>query len=138
MFTVQLMFCIIYVYAALGVAFFGGTVSKDKHSTQFAVLSKMAFGENGYWLINFNDMPSGFVLMVQLLVVNNWMVFTEAFVAVTSPAAFIFFCSFYLFGVIAGMCSYRVHALKLSPANRELQRSVESCSCMLGKMHVVQ
>ena len=96
------MFCIIYVYAALGVAFFGGKVSKDKDSVEFEVLSNMAFGESGYWTINFNDMPSGFVLMVQLLVVNNWMVFTEAFVAVTSPTAFIFFCSFYLFGVIAG------------------------------------
>lgn len=80
----------------------------DKASDEYAVLSKMAFGESGYWTINFNDMPSGCVLMVQLLVVNNWMVFTEAFVAVTGPSAFIFFCSFYLFGVIAGVFSSAV------------------------------
>lgn len=111
------MFCIIYVYAALGVAFFGGKVSVDKASPEYAVLSKMAFGESGYWTINFNDMPSGCVLMVQLLVVNNWMVFTEAFVAVTDPIAFIFFCSFYLFGVIAGLFPHMRGAFAVCSSN---------------------
>lgn len=65
MLAVQLMLYINYVYAALRVAFLGGTVSKDTQNTYFA---KMAYGANDYWLINFNDMPSGFSLMVQLLV----------------------------------------------------------------------
>jgi hypothetical protein len=96
------MFCIVYLYAVCGVAFFGGYVTLDSESPHYQKLSKMAYGQSGYWIINFNDMPSGMVLMVQLLVVNNWMVFTEAYVAVAGASAWFLFITFYGVGVIAG------------------------------------
>lgn len=98
----QVMFCITYIYAVTGVAFYGGLVTKDPNSKHYQKLSNMDYGKNNYWILNFNDMPSGMVLMVQLLTVNNWMVFTEAYVAVGGASAWFLFISFYGVGVIAG------------------------------------
>lgn len=58
--------------------------------------------QDNYILLNFNDVPSAMVLMVQLLVVNNWHVFAEAYVTVAGPSAWLLFLSFYFVGVIAG------------------------------------
>lgn len=96
------MFCIIYAYAALGVALFGGAVTLRRDSPQYETLAGMAYGESGYWNINMNDLPSGMVLMLQLLVVNNWMVFAEAYGAIGGVPAWLFFITFYFLGVIAG------------------------------------
>lgn len=50
------------------------------------------------------------VLMFQMLVVNNWMVFAEAYGAVGGALAYTFFITFYFIGVIAGVhpcCRHR-------------------------------
>ena len=96
------MFCIVYAYAALGVALFGGKVNMIKGDPRHEQLVSMAYGENGYWTINLNDMPSGMMLMFQMLIVNNWMVFAEAYGALQGLPAWVFFITFYTIGVIAG------------------------------------
>ena len=96
------MFCIVYAYAALGVALFGGKVSRIPDDKHYQTLANMDYGQDGYWTINLNDMPSGMVLMFQLLVVNNWMVFAEAYGAIGGTPAWLFFITFYFIGVIAG------------------------------------
>jgi hypothetical protein len=98
----QMMFCIVYAYAALGCLLFGGLVTLVRSNKHYQKLARMDYGLGGYWNINLNDLPSGMVLMVQLLVVNNWMVFAEAYGAVGGPMAWMFFITFYFIGVIAG------------------------------------
>ena len=99
------MFCIIYVYAVAGVTFYGGLVTTDQSSPHFQKLTGGDYVRDNYMLLNFNDMPSAMVLMVQLLTVNNWQVFTEAYVDVGGPTAWLLFLSFYGVGVIAGATS---------------------------------
>jgi two pore calcium channel protein 2 len=96
------MFCIMFAFAAVGVTFFGGLVTILPDNPHFKTLSDMAFGVGDYWGINFNDMPSAMVLMVQILVVNNWMVFVEAYGAVAGGPAYALFIAFHFVGVIAG------------------------------------
>jgi hypothetical protein len=107
----QVMFCIVYAYAALGVALFGGLVSVKPSDPHYQTLVAMDYGSSGYWAINLNDMPSGMVLMFQMLVVNNWMVFAEAYGKVGGAPAWIFFITFYFIGVIAGALSLSHHAM---------------------------
>jgi hypothetical protein len=131
---VQVMFCIIYVYAVTGLAFYGGLVTKDPKNKHYEKLASMDYGKNDYWLLNFNDMPSGMVLMVQLLAVNNWMVFTEAYAAVGGASAWIIFISFYGVGVIAGelalssQASCTAHLCVSASRIRHKQHATARCS----------
>jgi hypothetical protein len=96
------MFCIVYAYASLGVALFGGLVSNEPEDPNHVILSRMPYGQSGYWNMNLNDLPSGMVLMFQLLVVNNWMVFAEAYGAIGGVPSWIFFITFSFIGVVVG------------------------------------
>ena len=96
----KLLFTLVYAFAALGMSLFGGLITTDPDEAQAALLAKSSFGQAGYYPNNFNDLASGFVVCFELLVLNNWFVLAEGFVAVTSPAARIFFVAFYLFGVL--------------------------------------
>lgn len=98
----KFMFCLIFVFGALGVTFFGGLVTKNPDDPNYQKLKDMDFGTSDYWAMNFNDMPAAMVLMVQILVVNNWMVFVEAYGAVGHAGAWILFLVFHFLGAIAG------------------------------------
>ena len=58
------------------------------------------FGQSDYWANNFNDMLSGMVLCFELLVVNNWWVFVDAFAAVSSEWSRLFFILYWLLAVV--------------------------------------
>ena len=129
------MFCVVYAYAALGVGAFGGLVSDGKSHRNYKVLSEMDYGSDGYWNINLNDMPSGMMLMFQMLVVNNWMVFAEAYGKVGGAPSWIFFMTFYFVGVIAGAVPCANDCMRKllhgrGPARLHL-RSVSWHSCVL-------
>jgi two pore calcium channel protein 2 len=98
----KFMFCLVFVFGALGVTFFGGLVNKNPNDPNFEKLSDMAYGQSDYWGMNFNDMASAMVVLVQILVVNNWMVFVEAYGEVGHAGAWIMFILFHFLGVIAG------------------------------------
>lgn len=98
----KLMFCLVFTFGALGVTFFGGLVNKNPEDPNYLKLKDMDFGESDYWAMNFNDMPAAMVLMVQILVVNNWMVFVEAYGAVGHVGAWVLFIVFHFLGAIAG------------------------------------
>ena len=56
------------------------------------------YADEGYWPLNFNDMPSGLVSVFTLLYVNNMDILASGCVTVTGPSAVIFF--FILFWVL--------------------------------------
>ena len=76
----------------------------------------MCIRDSKYTLLNFSDVPSAMLRMVQLLTVNNWQVFTEAYVEVGGPTVWLLFLSFYGVGVIAGT----TQLLRLGVASRLL------------------
>ena len=96
----RLLFVLIYAFSALGMQLFGGLINRSPHRPQAAQLGNSSFGEADYYANNFNDMASGFVVCFELLVLNNWTVITEGFVAVTSSVARVFFAAFYVAGVL--------------------------------------
>jgi hypothetical protein len=89
-----------YFFSVLGMQLFGGLINKDPARPEFALLMEDDFGQSNYWVNNFNDIPSGMVVCFELIMVNNWMVFSDGFALVTSKWARWFFVAFYIVGVL--------------------------------------
>lgn len=54
-----LLFCIMYCYAAAGIHFFGGLITRDPLNPISMRLEGTQFADNAYWANTFNDMMSG-------------------------------------------------------------------------------
>jgi two pore calcium channel protein len=96
-----LLFCIMYVFAALGMYLFGGMISRDPSNPLSYLVLNTEFSDNEYWANNFNDMISSLNVLFNLLVVNNWTQCADGFEAVTqSKFTRLFYLAFHIFGVI--------------------------------------
>ena len=93
-----IMLIFIYIFASIGCLLFGGVIRKDGHNAE--LIDSSLYGENNYWPLNFNDMPSGMVTMFVLLSVNNMHVTASGFVAVLGKSSQIFFALWYVFGCL--------------------------------------
>jgi two pore calcium channel protein len=99
--VILLLFCIMYVFAALGMHLFGGMISRDPSNPLSYLVLNTDFSDNDYWANNFNDMISSLNVLFNLLVVNNWTECADGFEAVTqSKCTRLFFLAFHIFGVI--------------------------------------
>jgi hypothetical protein len=70
--VMQVTFCLVFFYAALGFRFFGKVTTRPRLTTlcrQGLRFTALPVAQR----LNLNGSPSGLVLMVQLLIVNNWM-----------------------------------------------------------------
>ena len=83
------MFVLYYAFAMIGMDLWAGLISRDNPA-----LDGTQFASNDYFANNFNTLPASLVLLFELTVVNNWHILAEGFVAVSSPAAYIFFIVF--------------------------------------------
>lgn len=72
---------------------------KDIHARNPA-LAGSQFANDGYFRNNFNDIVSSFVLLFELMVVNQWHILTQGFVLLTNEGARVYFLSFHLLTVI--------------------------------------
>lgn len=72
------LFTIYYVFALMGMLFFGGTIKKNA-----PFITEDSGIPDTYHLMNFNDMCSSYMTLFALMVVNNWMVITQMYVAAT-------------------------------------------------------
>jgi len=97
---------ILFVFASLGMQIFGGVITTDRTSglvitpEQARALADSEFGQSGYYPNSFNDLPSGFVTLFELLVVNNWQVITSGYTAVLGNYARWYFILFWAVGVV--------------------------------------
>ncbi|OQR84844.1 hypothetical protein ACHHYP_12634 [Achlya hypogyna] len=91
-----LTFCAQYVYALLGNQLFGGRISPARMRSEFP---ENGYTTNDYMANNFNDMPSGMVLLFELILVNNWFVLADGHVVVTTKYARWYFIAYYVTGV---------------------------------------
>ena len=97
----QVLFCVTFLFATVGISLFQGKINADPAGPQIAKLQGTDFLKNGYLPLNFNDYESAFVTLFCILVVNNWFVIVEGFVAVTDQqTGRLFFLAFYLVGVL--------------------------------------
>uniref|UniRef100_A0A0G4H9A8 EF-hand domain-containing protein n=1 Tax=Chromera velia CCMP2878 TaxID=1169474 RepID=A0A0G4H9A8_9ALVE len=101
----EFLFCLAFVYAAMGVQLFGGLIEKGGSSARSMRLADSTYGQSDYYNLNFNDLGSAMVTLYHLLIVNNWQVTVEAFVIVSQNlvwtwAVYLFFVSFYVLGVV--------------------------------------
>jgi len=94
------MLLLMYFFSVLGMQLFGGLINKDPARPEYALLKDDDFGESNYWVNNFNDIPSGMVVCFELIMVNNWMVFSDGFSVVTRKWARWFCVACYIFGVL--------------------------------------
>jgi len=86
------LFLIYYIYATVGVQVFGGRIYHGA-----GALEGSDYEKQGYWDLNFNDIPSGMMTLFALMVVNNWYIIAEAFYRVTGTRwSAVFFVSFFV------------------------------------------
>ena len=99
--VLKLLFCVLYVFAALGVQVFGGLISRDPKDPRSFLLLGSEFAENEYWANNFNDMFGALNVLFNLLVVNNWTECQNGFEAVTQKRYNrLYFIFFHIVGVV--------------------------------------
>jgi Ca2+-binding EF-hand superfamily protein/membrane protein implicated in regulation of membrane protease activity len=100
-YTLTVVFaCTFFAMSNVGVLVFGGKVSTSPTSQNYVALNASQYGINGFWTLNFNDMPSAFVTLFCCLHVSDFDVITSGFVAVTSPWARLYFAAWYVVGVL--------------------------------------
>jgi hypothetical protein len=73
------LFAVYYIFAVVGQYLFGGRIF-----TTNPVLAGTNFASAGFWPLNFNDLPSGFVTLFALMIVNNWYEIAQGFMLVTN------------------------------------------------------
>ena len=60
------MLILFYIYAQLGLIFFGGAITTDIEVADYVGL------DQNYVYLNFNDFPNAFIFVFHLLIVNNY------------------------------------------------------------------
>lgn len=91
---------VVYIFGCIGVIMFGGVINNDPNSQYYQAVKASDFADADYYPNNFNDLPSAVVCLFELLVVNNWFVISDGFVAATGYSSRIYFLLFYSVGVL--------------------------------------
>lgn len=96
---ISVMFSIFYIYAILGMIFFGGKIDFENE----AIRNNDATPD--IWALNnFNDFANSYLVLFELIIVNNWMITAEMCVQVLDTKwVLLYFVSFYIIGVLVGM-----------------------------------
>lgn len=93
-----------YVFAIAGMWFFEGAIVRDLHATQGSPVSATTYALSNYWELNFNDMAHSVVTLFALLIVNNWFIIMDGFVAATANRwSRLYFVAFYFCAAIVAM-----------------------------------
>lgn len=94
------LFGIMYIFSSIGMQLFGGLITRDPSNPLSELLKDTDFADAGYWQNNFNDLLSGFNVLFNLLVVNNWTTMADGILAVTgTKLSRYYFLGFHLLGV---------------------------------------
>ena len=63
----------------VGMFFFGGRITRETEE-----IRNNDATPDRYTLNNFNDLPSAFVTLFELMVVNNWFINVELYMSITN------------------------------------------------------
>jgi len=89
--------CVGFTYAQIGLLLFGGDIPKPGVN---AVLDKSPFGQNNFYILNFNDMTSSFFTLFCCLRVSDWDVVTNGYKTMRGTDVRIYFVGWYVLGVL--------------------------------------
>ncbi|XP_031425623.1 two pore calcium channel protein 2-like isoform X2 [Clupea harengus] len=101
-----ILMVVYYVYAVLGIWLFQGAISPPAHdsisnssmeniSANFS-MECGTYEQLEYWPNNFDDFASSLVMLYNIMVVNNWHVFTDAYTRYTTEWSKVYFVSWWL------------------------------------------
>ncbi|XP_008104250.1 two pore channel protein 2 isoform X1 [Anolis carolinensis] len=95
-----------YTFAIIGMELFGGTIvpmgniSGANITTGNATLQCGTYEQLEYWPNNFDDFAAALVTLWDVMVVNNWQVFLEAYSRYSSPWSKLYFVTWWLFSSV--------------------------------------
>lgn len=88
-----------YVFAIVGISLFQGTVVSPGNSSQVPGNSSApcgSFEQLDYWANNFDDFAAAVVTLWDVMVVNNWQVFLDAYRRFSGPWSTVYFVLWWL------------------------------------------
>ena len=93
------MFCIFYFYSMVGMALWSGKITMNTEE----IRNNDSTPDN-WALNNFNDMANSYLVLFELIIVNNWMITTQMYVNISGTRwVLLYFVSFYIIAVLVGM-----------------------------------
>uniref|UniRef100_A0A8C7FMZ5 Two pore segment channel 2 n=1 Tax=Oncorhynchus kisutch TaxID=8019 RepID=A0A8C7FMZ5_ONCKI len=94
---------VFYVFAVLGIWLFQGAITAPGQRSVMSNSSMTnitvecgSYEQLGYWPNNFDDFASSLVLLYNVMVVNNWQVFMDAYTRYTTQWSKVYFVSWWL------------------------------------------
>ncbi|KAK3582045.1 hypothetical protein CHS0354_025650 [Potamilus streckersoni] len=140
-----ILIVIYYSFAILGIELFYGVIEyKPQNNTNVTNMPECgSYAQLEYWANNFDDFAAALVVLWDIMVVNNWHVFLEAYSAATTKWSYIYFIVWWLLSVVIVLNLFTALILenfimkwdKLKIASRRRTRS-GSTSAMLYSMTV--
>ncbi|XP_043100639.1 two pore calcium channel protein 2 [Puntigrus tetrazona] len=103
-----ILLVVYYVYAVLGIWLFQGAITLPSNTSLILnatienktddpySMSCGTFEQLEYWPNNFDDFASSLVLLYNIMVVNNWHVFTDAYIRYTTEWSLVYFVAWWL------------------------------------------
>ncbi|GFS23795.1 two pore calcium channel protein 2, partial [Elysia marginata] len=88
-----------YAFAVLGIELFHGTITYDA-SMSNKTFECGSYEQLEYWANNFDDFYAAIVVLWDVMVVNNWMVFLYVFERKTTSWSYLYFIAWWLLAVI--------------------------------------
>uniref|UniRef100_H3CCM3 Two pore segment channel 2 n=1 Tax=Tetraodon nigroviridis TaxID=99883 RepID=H3CCM3_TETNG len=88
-----------YVYAVLGIWLFEGVIKPPPEMLLVTLLSNIECGtyeQLGYWPNNFDDFAAAIILLYDVMIVNNWQAFLDAYSRYTTGWSKIYFVCWWL------------------------------------------
>ncbi|XP_023683119.1 two pore channel protein 2-like isoform X4 [Paramormyrops kingsleyae] len=93
-----ILLAVYYVYAVLGIWLFHEAITAPANVSSSSNSSAEcgSYEQLGYWPNNFDDFASALVLLYNVMVVNNWHVFLEAYTKHTTEWSKVYFIAWWL------------------------------------------
>ena len=108
------LYLLFMVYCEAGSYMYGGKITKK--TAMEADPNLAAY----YWLMNFNDFPSGMVTLFQIMIVNNWFVTTNMYIAIFGNSwPVLFFTTFWVFSVLLLLNIVTASVIEIFSASKE-------------------
>ncbi|XP_059172155.1 two pore channel protein 2-like [Physella acuta] len=94
-----ILIAIFYVFAIFGMQLYEGVI---KYEPDFVnkTFPCGTYEQLNYWANNFDDFFSSIIILWDVMVVNNWMIFLQVFRDRTSPWSYLYFVAWWLISVI--------------------------------------
>ncbi|XP_055776665.1 two pore channel protein 2-like isoform X2 [Salvelinus fontinalis] len=88
---------VFYVFAVLGIWLFQGAITAPRQMSMKNITVECgSYEQLGYWPNNFDDFASSLVLLYNVMLVNNWQVFMDAYTRYTTEWSKVYFVSWWL------------------------------------------